>query len=33
MEEPKEVAVNRREGRVNAANLKDTYVVMKENER
>jgi hypothetical protein len=33
MEEPKEAAVNKREGRVNAANLKGTYVVMKENER
>ena len=33
MEEPKEAAVNKREGRVNnAANLKGTYVVMKENE-
>ena len=29
MEEPKEAE---REGRVNAANLKGTYVVMKENE-
>ena len=35
MEEPKEAAVNKREGRVNVANLKGTYVVMKvkENER
>jgi hypothetical protein len=28
-ETPKETAVNKREGRVNAANLKGTYVVMK----
>jgi hypothetical protein len=34
MEEPKEAAVNKREGMVNnAANLKGTYVVMRENER
>ena len=36
MEEPKEAAVNKREGRVNPVNLKGTYVayvVMKKGER